>query len=248
MGPNLTLLIFFSLPIFAGDTSSLLTERLSAGEAGYRLMYQGRIIGCLDYETEFKDNQWLRKSLLGRGLNIKEQSNLSLSESLQTLHIDRTGNFNQDRLHIRIKREAGHLKGQINAPRPMGGAGTHQTLELETSSNVPERETFLFWLIQALDFDEQFEEKIDVFDSYSGKIVGLRLKVLEKETIQTPVGVKDTWKVLVEDRKMKIIVHVTTSKPFMVVKLVEGPVTYERVPEGFVSLARQWAQEQEREK
>jgi hypothetical protein len=222
-----TLLIIFALTLAACGAGEI--QPLSFGAAAwedgevseYRVTdVNGDYAGTLRFDIVrgAGDNEWhMRREISAQGM--LEIISVTLSGS---------GFRPQAAMQVRTDRDGQELVNtSYNGTRVDLELTTRQDITTYQRVSVPSDvrdETTLLMLLRALPLAQNYATRLNVFTPILGSMERTTVQVVERETVETPAGAFEAWRLHVEgrDRQTRSQIWVAVDAPHPIVKFIDG--------------------------
>ena len=222
---------FFVCFVFSGEPLPALDfTRLAHREEPYRIVYRGRIVGCIDYFLDEQDNALVWSGLEGTGPNNRRETllNWDLDQDLWQLKVSSLLAKEPAQLEM-VMAEDGSI-----AYRKNGG----EILEKSLDAKVPvfEHDVFLFFLIRALDLTQDVSYQATLIDSDTLEGGSFSVEQTGSEKVLLPLGTFDAFRIAVQgkigDRQLDRTVYLSKTRPVRVLKVhfIQENLQYELLP------------------
>ncbi|MEW6082246.1 MAG: DUF3108 domain-containing protein [Bacillota bacterium] len=182
--------------------------------SAYQLSQRGEAVGTIRLSLEEKDGAWEYRSVTEVSGFIEEVRVLAGKESLVPFRVDFLAKTQDTEISYQAVYQEG--KAVINA-RKAGGAQSAQ-VKLPSPPYF-ENEQFLM-LVRALPLQAGWEGRLNIIVTRTASKTELALEVVDRETVETPVGALQAWKVELEGANQFAWVEV--EPPHRLVKYVNG--------------------------
>lgn len=147
---------------------------------------------------------------------VQQNTTVTFAPSLAMKEVKQTGAMQGQQLSSSITATGNRVKGTATTPQPTGP----KTVQIDTvlapgtiESNV------LIALLPSLDLSDNFKLTVNTFDSGSGSIEPVTIRVTGKESTAVSAGTFDTYRVEVAGKQTSNIL-VTTAAPHRIVKIM----------------------------
>ena len=225
------------------DGISIDTQHLLAPEDPYRLAYRGRIVGCMDFETERRDGAWIRRSVRTLGLRTRLVSETRLdADSLLMRSFSITGDVVWAKMDVALRWKGDRVTGHTQTPDASGKTGPRAEVDRDFSARAYDYDTLTFFLIRGLPLETGRTFTSHVFEADRPEPRPVTLTVGEKEKALVPVGTWEAYRVDIKgEEDLERVVYVTTQSPRRVLKvtLPRELRSYELLPKSFETVLRE---------
>ncbi|HET7275847.1 MAG TPA: pitrilysin family protein [Longimicrobiaceae bacterium] len=189
----------------------------------YQLMVQGNPLGTATITLAREGDNWLSTTTMGGAMN--QQSEVRFTSELEPISAMQSLSQGAVTITSDLAYADGRVTGTVELPPQMGGAKDVDA-EVVPGTLLPEMEG---WYLAAAELAPGKAITIPQFNAQSGTVAGVTYTVTGTETLTTPAGTFETFRVEVSGVPQQAILYLRQDSPHITVRqeFVGQPVVLE---------------------
>jgi hypothetical protein len=214
-------------------------QRITTSVEPFRVVYRGRIVGCVDYFFERDEENWQWRGLEGIGpANRVETAFNSTVEDASSWRFQAEGQLSKESYAVDLSYADDRLEAALTR-------GNQKKDAEDENPFLIEHDTFLFLYSRALLAEQSKTYAMTLIDSRSLERIPVTIERAGIDTVLVPLGTFEAQRLVIkgttEGRNFKRVVHITREAPFRVLQAAYFPegIRYELLPKTLETVLRE---------